>query len=582
MDALALLCTLHADGPATLKRLRAMGCGSLALLLERDVDALAGGLGVPAAAARRLLREARLLRERVGVDTLEAEEAPPAALGAGSPADGAGARRPSIPDEVPDAAQPALGRSELDSGDRDLVARIVGSRAEGEPEPAEPRSVASDAPPSAPEGAGAPADGQPAPEAATASGEGGGAPDAADLAPGTAPREDAATTPRLASEPVAAPGTSATPETRDTSGIAATDRPTAPPRPVAASGAGDRSSFGAGVLDADEGRAVEEAREPDAQAEGPVESPPSPAAEVREPVAAEPEPEPAPACELRLGSLPGLDEALLEDLLAAGLDTYARIAAAETLALTRSLGVSFAQARRMRFLARREAEALAAAPEPEREPEELSEAVPAGAPIEADAAPPAPEPAEAPAVATAPTGFDGTESDHTALQRTEPQRTESERTESERTESERTASAASGPASPEARSAGAEDEDASGASAAAEEPPARKAFWESRILRETEAAEAGDSEGQRVDPSEIEAPPRFGDRFARAAAEGRLRRSRTSPGRTVLGWNFEVPRPEPEDLPLASLGRPAPHVAEGSERDGAPAAGDDVAAGPFA
>ncbi|MEO2236906.1 MAG: hypothetical protein ABGW95_01485, partial [Candidatus Poseidoniia archaeon] len=29
MDALALLCTLHADGPATLKRLRRAGCTSL-------------------------------------------------------------------------------------------------------------------------------------------------------------------------------------------------------------------------------------------------------------------------------------------------------------------------------------------------------------------------------------------------------------------------------------------------------------------------------------------------------------------------------------------------------------------------
>ncbi len=32
MDTLALLCNLHADGPATLQRLRRAGCESLAAL----------------------------------------------------------------------------------------------------------------------------------------------------------------------------------------------------------------------------------------------------------------------------------------------------------------------------------------------------------------------------------------------------------------------------------------------------------------------------------------------------------------------------------------------------------------------
>ena len=54
----------------------------------------------------------------------------------------------------------------------------------------------------------------------------------------------------------------------------------------------------------------------------------------------------------------------------------------------------------------------------------------------------------------------------------------------------------------------------------------------------------------RVDPSEVKARPRFGDQFARAAQQ---RRTSCEPGRTVLGWNFEIPRPEPEALPLASL-----------------------------
>ena len=83
MDALALLCTLHADGPATLKRLRAAGCPDPTRLLARPVTEVAVALDVPPAAARRLLREARLLAERVGPD-LEDEEAPSVASVAAS------------------------------------------------------------------------------------------------------------------------------------------------------------------------------------------------------------------------------------------------------------------------------------------------------------------------------------------------------------------------------------------------------------------------------------------------------------------------------------------------------------------
>ena len=37
MDALALLCTLHADGPTTLKRLRRSGCEDLSSLVDDSV-----------------------------------------------------------------------------------------------------------------------------------------------------------------------------------------------------------------------------------------------------------------------------------------------------------------------------------------------------------------------------------------------------------------------------------------------------------------------------------------------------------------------------------------------------------------
>jgi len=74
MDAIALLCTLHADGPTTLKRLRQANCSTLDGLEALDIDRLAAILSVPPAGARRFLREARNLRERIGTGSLEREE----------------------------------------------------------------------------------------------------------------------------------------------------------------------------------------------------------------------------------------------------------------------------------------------------------------------------------------------------------------------------------------------------------------------------------------------------------------------------------------------------------------------------
>jgi hypothetical protein len=74
MDAMALLCTLHADGPATLKNLRQAGCASLEAVESMGEERLAKILGTPAAAARRFAREARHLKERLGNGTLEREE----------------------------------------------------------------------------------------------------------------------------------------------------------------------------------------------------------------------------------------------------------------------------------------------------------------------------------------------------------------------------------------------------------------------------------------------------------------------------------------------------------------------------
>jgi len=74
MDDLALLCNLYGDGPATLKRLREAGCGTIEVLERIAPEELAEIVGTTPAAARRFLREARLLGERTGTRLLEEEE----------------------------------------------------------------------------------------------------------------------------------------------------------------------------------------------------------------------------------------------------------------------------------------------------------------------------------------------------------------------------------------------------------------------------------------------------------------------------------------------------------------------------
>jgi hypothetical protein len=74
MDPLALLCNLHADGPATLQRLRRAGCESLAALQRLSPVELGERLEWSVRAAERFLREAALLGARVENDG--EEEAP--------------------------------------------------------------------------------------------------------------------------------------------------------------------------------------------------------------------------------------------------------------------------------------------------------------------------------------------------------------------------------------------------------------------------------------------------------------------------------------------------------------------------
>ncbi len=65
MDALALLCNLHADGPATLQRLREAGCRTLDELERLEPTQLADVLESGPARVRRFFAESRALRARL-------------------------------------------------------------------------------------------------------------------------------------------------------------------------------------------------------------------------------------------------------------------------------------------------------------------------------------------------------------------------------------------------------------------------------------------------------------------------------------------------------------------------------------
>ncbi len=110
MDSLALLCTLHADGPATLRRLRKAGCQSLVDLDRVGADSIATTLEIPPAMARRLVREARMLSERVGGDALDTEEAPEGMAVA----------------SIGNAQASLTESSSLDDKDRDLIRTVLG------------------------------------------------------------------------------------------------------------------------------------------------------------------------------------------------------------------------------------------------------------------------------------------------------------------------------------------------------------------------------------------------------------------------------------------------------------------------
>ncbi len=482
MDALALLCTLHADGPATLKRLRARGYSDLVTLIQRSANDLSADLDVEPAFARRLLREAKLLAVRVGAEGLEAEEAPPIVTATDPEGDSAGAERASVdlPPSIPIAA-PTAGdmASTLDASDRSLVERIV----------AAPKL------------------------------------EEADLVPG---------------EPVVAQPVAAEPMRVEPTRV---EPVPAQPDPV-----------------------VSDARDA---------APEKASAPTVEPLEAERH----EAGSLEAAALPGLDSDLIFDLKASGISTLEQLAAADSLELTRSLGVTFAQARRLGFLARRAAAAVEA---------------PAAATHSA-----ATHSAGTRSAGTRSIGNGSTGTPPAVAQAPEPAKPAAEVTLPEVTLAPRRRAAAvsaptPAPAAPEVAEPQPEPEADATAGVVAGNTDAhdeRKPFWEPReFLTGSTETKVEPEQGVKVDPAEIAPRPRFGDRLAKAAEDERRRASRAdaasgggdSSAKTILGWNFEIPRPEEEPtLPLGSLSVPD----EGTPEQGIPSPsthGDQDRGGPFA
>jgi len=135
MDPLALLCNLYGDGPATLRRLREAGVGSLEAIEEAEPERLAGLLRTSVRSARRFQVEGHLLHER----TAAAVEGPSAQRGKEAPTDPLlrkvletwrrmDAEDPSPADEVPAPAEP---RPEVGGPPREESAALPGTPLDG-------------------------------------------------------------------------------------------------------------------------------------------------------------------------------------------------------------------------------------------------------------------------------------------------------------------------------------------------------------------------------------------------------------------------------------------------------------------
>jgi predicted RecB family nuclease len=77
MDTLALLCNLHAEGPATLRKLRELGCSTIDELARLPQATLARVLAARPDAAQRFVDEGRLLAQRFAPGPRPSPEAAP-------------------------------------------------------------------------------------------------------------------------------------------------------------------------------------------------------------------------------------------------------------------------------------------------------------------------------------------------------------------------------------------------------------------------------------------------------------------------------------------------------------------------
>lgn len=146
MDALALLCNLHADGPDTLGSLREAGCSELSDLAAFDPQELSRLLEIDPAASRRLLAEARGLDARLTGDAGDAGDARPATTAAQAPNQPALEpeddrvdvvyRRPPAP--APKVSPDAVGELEDALGEVPDGRDLDFSMREGEPEGSHP------------------------------------------------------------------------------------------------------------------------------------------------------------------------------------------------------------------------------------------------------------------------------------------------------------------------------------------------------------------------------------------------------------------------------------------------------------
>jgi predicted flap endonuclease-1-like 5' DNA nuclease len=123
MDALALLCNLYGDGPATLRQLRAAGVGALEQVVAVPEADLARLLELPRATAARFQREAATLRERV---TPDADAAP--SNDGSQPSDGAPGHRHDLIARVLDTWRACDAREE----------RAAAAEAHAQPETSHP------------------------------------------------------------------------------------------------------------------------------------------------------------------------------------------------------------------------------------------------------------------------------------------------------------------------------------------------------------------------------------------------------------------------------------------------------------